>query len=208
MQRFYRAPESPVYGGIMIRIAFIVLAFASQAFAGLGEDFAKLKNSGSDYTVVGMVCEEVAKLRFEEEFPASKYEVVTGIEYNDGNRTIGELDVVVFDRVTQRAVRVSEVKCWKDLSGALAKARNQRQRFINHLKSNLPIYFRSLRSQHQFKEANFLNVTDFAAVAQKGSKAAGFERELPYELRELMQLRQMMISCQNQRQCARPQNHR
>ncbi|MFN8790170.1 MAG: hypothetical protein ACK5Y2_01790 [Bdellovibrionales bacterium] len=192
----------------MNRIALLVLVFATQTFAGMGEDFAKLKNSGSDYTVVGTICEDVTKLRFEEEFPSTKFEVVTGVEYNDGNRTIGELDVVVFDRLTQKAVRVSEVKCWKDMNGALAKARNQRQRFINHLKSNLPIYFRSLRSQHQFKEANFLSVTDFAAVAQKGSKAVGFERELPYELRELMQLRQMMISCQNQRQCARPQMSR
>lgn len=184
--------------------SIVLVLFASHAFAGLGEDFNKLKHSGSDYEVVGTVCEEVAKLRFQEEFPSSKFEVITGVEYNDGSRTIGELDVVVFEKFSMKVVRVSEVKCWRDLGGALSKAHSQRKRFVNHLNSNKPIYFRSLHSQHQFKEAHFLSVRDFTAVAQMGSKSAGFDYELPYDLKDLMKLRQMMMECQDKGICTRP----
>lgn len=181
---------------------FVVLS-SVVALAGLGDDFAKLKNSApdADYEVVGTVCEQVAKLRFEEEFPAGRYTVTTGVEYGDGNRTIGELDVVVLENLTSRVVRVTEVKCWKDFKGALRKAHEQRNRFIKTLRSGKQIRFKSLSSNLVFKKENFANVKEYMAVAQRGSKNAGFDRELSYELKELMQLRMMMIQCQHQGIC-------
>lgn len=188
----------------MRRLLSITLIFVTtHAFAGLGDDFRELKDTGSNYEVVGTVCEEVAKLRFEEEFPSHKYEVTTGVEYGDGGRTLGELDVVVYDKNTQAVVRVAEVKCWRNLGGALQKARSQRQRFITNLRSNKQIYFKSLHGSRQFRKSNFDGVKEFMAVAQKGARTAGFDRELPYELSELMKLRQMMIECQSKGQCAR-----
>lgn len=190
----------------MYRFISIALLFVSfNVFAGLGDDFRELKDSGANYEVIGTVCEEVARLRFEEEFPSHQYEVTTGVEYSDGNRTLGELDVVVYERNTQAVVRVAEVKCWKNMRGALTKARSQRQRFITNLQSNKAIYFRSLNSTRQFKKSNFSKVREFLAVAQKGSRTAGFDRELPYQLDELMKLRQMMLECQRKHQCKRPQ---
>lgn len=175
-----------------------------QLLAGIGEDFSKLKDSGIDYQVIGAVCEEVTRLRFEEEFPGNKYAVVTGVEYGDGNRTIGELDVVVFENGSQKVIRVAEVKCWKNTNGAMKKAREQRQRFIRTLQSGKQIYFRSLHSTNNFKRDNFLSNKQYLAVAQKGSKHSGFDIELSYQLDELMKLRQMMMDCQQQNQCKRP----
>ena len=185
-----------------------VLFFSFQSFAGLGEDFNKLKNSGTDYEVVGAVCEEVTKLRFQEEFPAPRYAVTTGVEYGDGSRTIGELDVVVYEAQTNQVLRVAEVKCWKDNAGAIAKAHDQRNRFIRTLKSGRTVYFRSLNSQTQFRKDHFMRNQQYMAVAPKGSKSAGFDVELEYELKELMQLRQMMIQCQSKQVCARPNSRR
>lgn len=185
---------------LSLSLGFIL--FVVNAFAGLGEDFRDLKNSGSNYEIIGTVCEEVTRLRFQEEFPAPKYGVVTGVEYGDGNRTIGELDVVVFDTMTNRVYRVAEVKCWKNNEGAIKKARSQRQRFINTLQSGRTIKFKSLHSNVQFRRDNFLQNPQQIAVAQKGSKSAGFDKELDYELDELMKLRQMMIQCQAAGQCA------
>ena len=184
--------------------AIISLFMSLQVFAGLGEDFRDLKDSGIDYEVVGAVCEEVTRLRFQEEFPVNKYAVVTGVEYGDGNRTIGELDVVVFENTSQKVVRVAEVKCWRNTNGAMAKARDQRQRFQRSLASGKQIYFKSLHSDYKFKKDNFVGTKEFLAVAQKGSKVSGFDIELSYELSELMKLRQMMIDCQNSNQCKRP----
>lgn len=183
--------------------ALIALFVSAQALAGLAEDFTSLKNSGSNYEIVGTVCEEVARLRYEEEFPSNRYVVVTGVEYGDGNRTIGELDVVVFEKGSQKVVRVTEVKCWKDPKGALAKAHDQRQRFQRTIASGKPVYFRSLHSEYKFKKDNFMGTKEFMAVSQKGTKAFGFDKELPYDLSELMKLRQMLIECQASRQCAR-----
>jgi hypothetical protein len=180
--------------------AIISLLVSVQVFAGIGEDFRALKDSGIDYQVIGAVCEEVTRLRTEEEF-GPKYVVTTGVEYSDGNRTIGELDVVVFDKASQKVVRVAEVKCWKNTNGAMAKAREQRLRFQRHLASGKPTFFNSLHSNYKFKKDNFIGNKEFLAVAQKGSKSSGFDVELSYELKELMQLRQMMIDCQNAHQC-------
>jgi hypothetical protein len=187
-------------------LAIFGLLLSLQSYAGLGEDFRDLKDSGVDYEVIGAVCEQVAKLRYQEEFASNKYEVITGIEYSDGSRTIGELDVVVFEKASQKVVRVSEVKCWKSTDGAIRKAREQRQRFQNFLRSGKPIYFNVLHSSsYRFKRDNFLSTREFTAVAQKGSKAAGFDVELPYELRDLMKLRQMLLECQQSHQCKRPE---
>jgi len=180
--------------------AIISLLVSVQVFAGINEDFRALKDSGVDYQVIGAVCEEVARLRIQEEY-GSKYVVVTGVEYGDANRTIGELDVVVFENATQKVVRVAEVKCWKDYKGALAKARNQRQRFITNLESGKTLYFEALHNDYKFKKEQFVGNKTFQTISQKGSKAAGFDVELPYELKELMQLRQMMIDCQANHQC-------
>lgn len=177
------------------------------AFAGLGEDFAQLKSSGINYEVIGAVCEEVTRLRFQEEFPAPRYGVVTGVEYGDGNRTIGELDVVVFEVHTNKVLRVAEVKCWKDPQGAIRKALDQRQRFVKTIKSGKTVRFRSLNSNVQFKRDNFLSNPQQVAVSQNGTKYAGFDFELGYELRELMQLRKMMIDCQASRQCTPASKH-
>lgn len=184
-----------------------IVLFVLNSWAGLGEDFRDLRDSGANYEVVGVVCEEVTRLRFQEEFPAPKYGVTTGVEYGDGQRTIGELDVVVYEANTHQVVRVAEVKCWKDNNGAIAKAREQRSRFIRTLQSGRTVYFRSLSSQIQFRKDHFMRNQQYMAVAPKGSTAAGFERELSYELRELMQLRQMMLKCQSSQQCAPPQRH-
>lgn len=180
--------------------AIISLLVSVQVFAGINEDFRALKDSGVDYQVIGTVCEEVTRLRFEEEY-GNKYVVVTGIEYGDSNRVIGELDAVVFDKATQKVVRVAEVKCWKDFKGALAKARDQRQRFLSNIESGKTLFFHSKHSEYSFKKENFAGNKTFLTVSQKGSKAAGFDIELSYELKELMQLRQMMIDCQKSHQC-------
>ena len=66
------------------------------------------------------------------------------------------------------------------------------------------VFFKSLHSSYKFVKQNFANTKEFISVAQKGSKASGFDRELSYELKELMQLRQMMMECQQRRECKRP----
>lgn len=162
--------------------------------------FEELKDSGAHFEIVGMVCEKVAVLELEDDYPPARYEIVNGIVYGDKNRTIGELDVVVFDRSTREAVLVAEVKCWKSLQGARRKALDQRQRFKAHIGKNIEMYDGENRSysSHQFR-----NVRTFISIAQNGAASSGFEMELENSLSELMKLRQMLMRCQDEGRCER-----
>lgn len=176
---------------------FLALPFKSFA-APLNELYEELRGSGVDYEIVGTVCEQVASLELRKTYPPSDYQIVTGIEYGDNQRTIGELDVVVFEKRSKQAVLVGEVKCWKDLSAARQKALDQRQRFQSSLKRAIELH----DYEFEYNKAQFQNVQRYVAIAPKGAKAAGFEMDLENTLAELMQLRKMMMDCQRQGQCA------
>lgn len=178
--------------------------FSVSSFAGLQEDFAALKNSGTDFTVIGVICEQVAKLELEETYPSTKYTVETGIQYGDGRRAFGELDVIVFEKATGRAVLVGEVKCWKDLNGALRKASKQRQRFLSYINSNAKLVFMNTTNYRNYDQDQFEGIRQFVSIAQKGAESAGFTDELPYSLEELMGLRQRLMDCQHAHECKRP----
>ena len=175
------------------------LILSLNAFAApLPELLEELRDSGVNYEIVGTVCEQVARIELYKTYPASEYEIVNGIEYGDNTRTIGELDVVVFKKSTKQAVLVGEVKCWKDLSAARQKAMDQRQRFIKSLGKNIELH----TEDASFNKSQFKGVQKFVAIAPQGSKAAGFELEMENSLHELMELRRMMLQCQNDGQCA------
>lgn len=183
----------------------LVLFWSFQVWAGLQEDYEQLKNDGLDYTQVGVVCEEVARLRFSEVYPGPEYSVLTGVEYSDQDGVVGELDIVVFDNKSAVAVAVGEVKCWTNPTKGIIKAMEQRQRFITHVKSNRALEFKYLKDDDQtYTKTQFNKVQKYHYIAQKGTKKAGFDIELPYTLGELMQLREDIMKCQSSKECTRP----
>lgn len=177
--------------------AVIFFSFTASA-APLNELFEELRDSGMNYEVVGTICEQVARIELRQTYPETNYEIVTGIEYSDSNRTLGELDVVVFENSTKQAVLVAEVKCWKDLSAARQKALNQRERFIKSLSKKIELW----SQENVYSKAQFKNVQQFVSIAPKGATEAGFEIDLDNTLAELMELRKLMINCQHQGECA------
>lgn len=186
----------------VILLGFLV---SVQTWADIKDDFEDLKNNGLDYTQVGVVCEEVAKLRFQELYPSPQYSVITGVEYSDQDGVVGELDLVVFENKTAVAVVVGEVKCWNNSSKGIIKAMEQRQRFITNVKSKRALEFKYLKDEDQtFTKTQFNKVEKYHYISQKGTKKAGFDVELPYTLGELMQLREDIMKCQSSRQCTRP----
>lgn len=177
----------------------IAIATTSQA-APLPELVEALRDSAVNYEVVGTVCEQVARLELQKVYPESDYAIVNGIEYGDKHRTIGELDVVVFAKSNKKAVLVAEVKCWRNLQGALKKAREQRNRFIGSLSKN--IYLQD--STSTYDKSQFNQVEKYVAIAPQGATKAGFEMDMENSLEELMDLRDMMMDCQRRGQCAAP----
>lgn len=195
----------------MIRFFSLSISFLyiSQSWAGnFAKDYDAIKNNGEKYQVIGVICEQVAKLRLQEKYPAPQYEVLTGIEYFEGKRTVGELDVTVLDnsQPKPRAVVVSEVKCWKNLDNARKKALDQRQRFQTHIAGNQPIRIQMNHGdRRKFSREQFLTVSQYLAISQSGGEASGFEMTLDYSLEELMEMRRKIMECQERRECRAPE---
>lgn len=187
-------------------LALVGLFVSLSTFAAdLQPVFEALKNEAVDYEPSGQVCEQVARLQFAQKYKPEQYQITGGIEYNVLNRTIGELDLVILDRKSQAVVLVGEVKCWKSLDGALDKAHDQRSRFINTLQKHGENIVFEAKDGGEYHAQQFQSPSPkFISIAQAGSTKHGFDAELGYSLHELMQLRTMLLKCQDQGQCPRP----
>ena len=118
--------------------------------------FEALKNTGVNYKPDGTVCEQIVVLQMQQTYPADQYAVTAGVEYDIGDGTVGELDLVVLNKTTQKVELVGEVKCWHDFGAAMDKAKVQRDRFMWNL-TQFPgkITFSAHDPEFQFTEANF-----------------------------------------------------
>jgi len=189
----------------VISILLSLLIFSKIVLAGYSEDFDKIKDLGRDLEPTGAICEEVARLRFVEMFPKPDFSVVTGIEYSDKDGTVGELDVVVFNNQSKIAQVIAEVKCWTNAKNGLKKAKEQRQRFLLNVKSSKALKFKWLDDPKlPLTKTQFNKVSDFYFVGQSGTQSEGFDYELPYSLRELMDLRKEILVCQSNGKCQKP----
>jgi hypothetical protein len=177
---------------------FVVFAFLSlwvaESFAladGVSDLVEQLKNTDEKYEIIGTVCEQAARLDLQREYPSPRFSIETGISYGTNGRTVGELDVIVFDS-TKSAVAVAEVKCWKSFSGGLKKARDQRSRFLNNIKGGQALKMWD-KNHPSHSSSEFANLKTFYTYSQKGGADAGFDRELPLTLDELMEARRMLL---------------
>jgi hypothetical protein len=199
----------PVKTLLSIVLSWWIAPWALAASVSSDVLFEQLKGSGVDYRDSGSICEQVAKLDYEREYPAPDFRVLTGIEYSDSLRTIGELDVVIFknkDQSPEEVVRVAEVKCWRNLGSAHRKATAQRERFEDTLKSGTPIRFR-LAKQHgiSFDPVLFRSNFGYNFISQLGGEGAGFDRTLAYDLDTLTALRLRLLACQEAGECKKPE---
>lgn len=192
----------------MKKFFFVLVSLLTiNSFAGLSEDYHTLKNSGKSLEAIGTICEEVTQLRYIEQYPEPEYRVLTGIAYSDKDRTVGELDLIVFDNKTHNAIIIGEVKCWKDAKSGLKKAREQRKRFIDNVQSSKALTFKWLSDpKEKFTKTQFNKTNTFISVSQLGTKAKGFDVELEYTLEELMQLREDIMRCQDSGECVKPKH--
>ncbi len=179
----------------------VIFATQTQASA-LDFYFEVLKRRPVDYVVNGAVCEQVARLEVMQEYQEPEFETVVGVVYGHKSAAIGELDIVVLDRASNRVVMVAEVKCWDNLYQAHEKAAKQRERFIKALQVLPQMFLKS--GERSFSRDQFREVQVYKAISQRGGQEFGFEMELAYSLEELMALRLRLLQCQKEGLCASP----
>jgi hypothetical protein len=168
--------------------------------------FEELKQSSEKYEIAGTVCEQVARLELEQQYPADQYSVQNGIAYTQHGQILGELDVVVFRKSDHKVILIGEVKCWHNLEKARKKAVVQRERFRFYLHNGgYGIdFYRTAQPRVHFKPVQFENAPPFILISQEEGSNIGFDLALPYTLNELMQLRDLLVHCQYVGECSKP----
>ncbi len=164
------------------------------------EYFELLSYEKTDFEPVGAVCERVAVREVEPSYPAANYEIKNGIQYDEHKTTIGELDVVIFDKSTGKVEAVAEVKCWRSFEGALKKAKEQRMRFLTYLNKNIVI---TDKDEKRYSKDVFKNIQKYFSISQDGGVNQGFDFELSLDFKELMELRKRLLDCRAEGRCPR-----
>jgi len=160
--------------------------------------FDILKNESTDFEPTGAVCERVAVRELVNDYPADKFFIKNGIQYDERNMTIGELDVVIFDKATGLVEAVAEVKCWRSFEGARKKAKEQRMRFQTYLNKNIVIYDDEGK---KYPKNQFALVRRYFAISQFGGVGQGFDVELSLDFKEMMELRKRLLDCRAFKNC-------
>lgn len=192
----------------MIRfLSIVVLIFSTTSYARDTESlFKKLKNSGKNYRTEGTICEEVAKLKFQEYYPADQYSVETEIAYWIRHMLVGEFDLVVTRKKDGEVILLGEVKCWGNFKKALFHARQQRNRFQKARQKYPRNYFKyvSRSTSKEIDPNHFSGNPDFVLIAQEGGVEEGFDYSIGFTREEMMELRARLVECQDNGDCARP----
>ncbi len=185
-----------------------MIVYCSVSLAGdINYYFDRLKSDPINYTTFGTICEQVARVNLEDYYLYPEYKVETGIVYKNAyksyeKRTLGELDIVVFRNSDNKAILIGEVKCWKNLRKALIKAQKQYQRFQGHYDRGTPINMHSDTTYYTIQQ--FSEHPNFVAISQNGGESYGFDMTLGLTLREVQDLRHLLIDCQSRGQCPSP----
>jgi hypothetical protein len=181
-----------------LTMSFNVLAKNIENSKRIDEYFELLSYEKTDFEPVGTVCERVAAREVEALYPSSNYEIKNGIQYDEHKTTIGELDVVVFDKSTGKVEAVAEVKCWRSFQGALKKAKEQRMRFLTYLNKNIVI---TDKDEKRYSKDVFKNIQKYFSISQDGGVNQGFDFELSLDFKELMELRKRLLDCRAEGRC-------
>lgn len=161
----------------------------------------RLREVHANYEDAGKICEEVARLELISQFKPRLYDIRMNISYGDRSHTVGELDVVIFDRRTGRAVVVAEVKCWGDPRKAEHEGRKQQRRFQEVLKNKTEVEFWD-HEREKYSTAQFgSEKCEYMLIGQAGTRNYGFDMELRLNLEDLKDLRRAMLDCQRSGDC-------
>lgn len=143
-----------------------------------------LENHDRNYHAIGTILEVLLLKKFRNEYP-DHYKVTDGIAYyNHQGRTLGELDIVVYNTRTDKVELIGQAKLSGDRS-SLGDAEEQLRRFQNHLRNDEVGNIRDLRNpNNQFEVEDFCCVNQNWAMAGRGALCSEFDYELDLKRHE------------------------
>ncbi len=162
---------------------FSSLSFAQQSQSELIEKYFDIIKSDHSIGLAdqGPLCEKIAIYQIEQEFDPNEYTTLNGLVYEEGDRIVGELDVVVIRNDDSESVLVAEVKCWNRPTKALQKANQQLSRFFSYLDDDIDIYS-AVDFSESYSTSCFDEAPEIRTISQKGTAQFGFDQELELSL--------------------------
>ena len=183
----------------------LIILLISASYArnnnSLEKHFLILKKIPADYQSFGSICEQVARLRLKERFDPKKFEFIIGLEYRNFRRTLGEVDLLVVSKKSEKVFVVGEVKCWKNLDAAIVKAKKQLKRFFKAMNSSEKITFHPKEKTNiKFKKESFLKAKEIM-YSQKTDDENPFLNDIGLTLYQVKTLRKKLQQCQKNKKC-------
>jgi hypothetical protein len=178
---------------------FLALSLScTSVFARTMQDaYDHLKGTLPRGATLGMVCEQLAKWKFSEMYPEPKFDVETGIEYRDTTgRTVGELDLVIFDRRTGNVKLVGETKCKNEHRRKEAKKLASRQlhrlRTFLNLDPNLS-FTSTIRRGVRYSVEQFYGYIKYAIILPRSETAHSNVNDLDFSLDQIRGLHRRLV---------------
>lgn len=166
----------------------------------IDEYFEELSYEDTNFEPDGAVCERVAVREVDVLYPKENFTIINSIQYDDKKTTIGELDLVIFDKSTGLVEAVAEVKCWRSFEGGLKKAKEQRMRFQTYLNRGITI---TDENDKRYSKDVFKQIKRYFTISQAGGMNRGYDFELSLDLKELIELRSRLLNCHAEGRCPR-----
>ena len=134
---------------------------------------------GVKWGSIGAILEILAKIQFAERLDPQELKPLCNLTYHDGaGRTLGELDVVIWNLREDRAEVVFEAVVSDDLRHKARSSRNQVQRFADAIeKGQVARIVYPTDPKWAFEPAQFAKAR-IEILGNQGAMAAGFDAEV------------------------------
>jgi|GEM_PF-6741687 len=148
----------------------------------LDDYFLEIRDLPFNYGNVGSVLEAIAYIELTRIYPPPRYQVLANTEYRDANgRTVGELDILVYDLSAGHVDSVYEVKLTASPSRAGKHARQQLLRFQKYIKDDLIYDFMGSYPQARLEAADFKESTKYLLIG--GSETLDYDWAIQLDIR-------------------------
>ena len=116
------------------------------------------------------------------QLPSHQQAVIDSLQYlnyQEGPRTVGELDLIVFEQKSGRAVIVAEAKLTDNFKWARRRARTQLYRFQSYLYAGrITDFVQAFNRDRTVTTNQFQDVGRYVLIGPRGALAAGFDYEV------------------------------
>lgn len=146
---------------------------------------------------VGSILEAIVYVEFQKRYPEPDYEIIPGTTYHDeSGRTLGEIDILVYDRRNDRVLAVYEVKLTGSPGNAGKQANRQLARLKRAIEENTIDRFRTPEGYEDLGIRDFHGQPQYGKIGSWETKGKGWTHSVDLFREEGDLLQEKILSSQ------------